>query len=91
LGAAVEPQFLALHVLPEPCSVVALNRPETPSKGKHATASDGMTRVGVAGAAGTWTRSTYWRPDTTKAAISYMGFLALASVKLWMPAFVNRA
>ena len=26
-----------------------------------------------------------------KTAISYMGFLALASVKLWMPAFVNRA
>ena len=26
-----------------------------------------------------------------KTAISYMGFLALASVKLWMPAFVTRA
>ena len=26
-----------------------------------------------------------------KAATSYMGFLALASVKLWMPTYVNRA
>ncbi len=26
-----------------------------------------------------------------KTATSYMGFLALASVKLWMPTFVNRA
>jgi transposase len=26
-----------------------------------------------------------------KTAISYMGFLALASVRLWLPSFVNRA
>ena len=45
LTAAVEPQFLALRVLPEPCAPVALDRPEAPSQDKRANASDGMIEI----------------------------------------------
>jgi hypothetical protein len=45
LRAAVEPQFLALRVLPEPCSPVALDRLKTPSQDKRSTASDGMIEI----------------------------------------------
>lgn len=45
LAAAVEPQFLALRVLPESCSALALDRPDANSQGKPPATSDGMIEI----------------------------------------------
>ena len=45
LTAAVEPQFLALRVLPEPSSPPELDRPEAPSQDKQSNTCDGMIEI----------------------------------------------
>jgi transposase len=45
LTAAAEPQFLALHVLPEPGAPLELDRAEAPSHNKRSNVGNGMIEI----------------------------------------------
>jgi transposase len=45
LTAAAEPQFLALHVVPEPRAPLELDRPEVPSHDKRSNVHDGTIEI----------------------------------------------